>query len=87
MSGKGKGGRATRPPLQQHRINVGESPTLLAATQSHVPKSTLAILMDREDQTMHAKEKPNEWQRAPKSHWPQETRCANSRKNTGLKLT
>ena len=24
-----KGGRATRPPLQQHRINVGDSPTLL----------------------------------------------------------
>jgi hypothetical protein len=26
---KGKGGRATRPPKQQHGVNVGESPTLL----------------------------------------------------------
>jgi|GEM_PF-2755677 len=29
------GGRATRPPLQQHRMNVGGSPTLLSRSMAH----------------------------------------------------
>ena len=32
LSEEGKGGRATRPPLQQHRMNEGDSPSF-AATQ------------------------------------------------------
>ena len=36
-----KGGRATRPPLQPHRINVGESPTLRSRSiaQTSLPSS------------------------------------------------
>ena len=46
---EGIGGRATRPPLQQHRMNVGESPTLLsqsmaqAATASQMQRSVVSI--------------------------------------------
>jgi hypothetical protein len=37
---EGKGGRATRPPLQQHRFNVGESPSF-AATQGQCGRLAL----------------------------------------------
>ena len=44
-----KGGRASRPPLQQNRINVGESPTLLwrSIAQTSPTRSGTRCLLDK----------------------------------------
>ena len=65
---KDKGGRATRPPLQPHRMNVGESPSF-AATQDEcgrVAHTPIAVYYTRRVQWL---------KQAPQNREPLPLRC------------